>query len=133
MDEKKLIQKSDEQLKINISQEKENIEIAFLLERLDFMDIIILKKFYLTGKAFPHDTQPYCFPILYGEMKENNNLKLTKEGLRKRLHSLVKVGLLEKINGSNPSIYLPIKNKVDFVRKLIKKFFLTSGLFNSLI
>lgn len=118
--------------KTKIIEEKENIEMAFLLERLDFTDIIILKKFYLTGKPFPNDTQPYCFPILYSEMKENNNLRLTKEGLRKRLNSLVKTNLLEKIEGSNPSVYLPKKDKVDFVRKLIKRFFVVSGIFNSI-
>lgn len=115
-------------LKKELSKDIKEIFISMLLERLDFTDILILKKFYLTGKEFPNDVQPYCFPILYNEMKINNNLKITKEGLRKRLNNLVKIGLIEKIKGTNPSIYLPVRDKEEIVRELIKKFFVVHGL-----
>ena len=118
--------------KIEIKNELENAFVSMLLERVDFIDIIILKKFYMTGEKFPNDTQPYCFPILYQEMKTNNNLKITKEGLRKRLHSLVKIGLLEKVEKTNPSIYLPKRNKERIVKELIKRFFIVHGLINML-
>lgn len=103
-------------------------EVFGLVDRLDLTDVIVLKKFYATGKDFPFDTQPYCFPILYKEMKENNNLKICIEALRKRLDILVKVGLLEKINSSNPTNYVPINGKEIFVRLLITKFFVLTGL-----
>jgi len=108
--------------------EQSNDQPAFaLIDRLDLIDVIVLKKFYATGKDFPFDTQPYCFPILYKEMKENNNLKICMEALRKRLDVLVKAGLLEKINNSNPTSYIPINGKETFIRLLITKFFVLSG------
>jgi hypothetical protein len=110
---------------------KEGIELEKmneLAEKLDFLDILILRRFYSTGKKFPSDTQPYCFPILYKEMKETQNLKIGKEALRKRLNNLVKLDLLEKIKYSNPCNYAPINKKENFVRALIIKFFLINGL-----
>jgi hypothetical protein len=110
------------------NEQNGNQQIFNLIDRLDLIDVIVLKKFYATGKDFPFDTQPFCFPILYKEMKENNNLKICIEALRKRLDVLVKVGLLEKINSSNPTNYVPINGKETFVRLLITKFFVLTGL-----
>lgn len=107
--------------------EKEIDKIEDLVERLDFLDVIILKKFYLTGKEFPSDTEPYCFPILFYEMKKKHKMKIGREALRKRLDNLTKLGLLEKIKNSNPSNYLPIPEKKRFVKMLIKKFLLLAG------
>ncbi|MEM5790571.1 MAG: hypothetical protein QXP77_00760 [Candidatus Aenigmatarchaeota archaeon] len=119
---------------INISA-NENIEkndviekINGLAERLDFIDIQILRKFYMTGREFPNDTQPYCFPLLYKEMKVNNKLKIGIEALRKRLNNLVKLGLLEKVKHSNPTGYRPVRGQVEFVRGIIFKFFILNGL-----
>jgi len=119
---------------INISA-KENIEkndfiekINEFAEKLDFIDIQILRKFYMTGKPFPNDTQPYCFPLLYKEMKTSNRLKIGMEALRKRVNRLVELELLEKIKHSNPTSYKPIREKVEFVRGIILKFFILNGL-----
>lgn len=109
----------------NKSQDK---ELLNLIDRLDLIDIIVLKKFYATGRKFPFDTQPYCFPILFKEMKENNNLKIGTEALRKRLDILTETKLLEKVTNSNPTNYFPINGKEGFIRLLITKFFLLSGL-----
>ncbi len=113
-----------------IKEKKDEILLSKIVERLDFYDVLILKKFYLTGKQFPNDVQAYCFPILYKELQTQNNFKLTQEALRKRLKSLIKLGLLEKINGTNPSLYLPVRGKEEFVRNLIKKFFAIYGFEN---
>jgi len=99
-----------------------------LVERLDFIDVQILRKFYTTGKEFPNDTQPYCFPILYKEMKDVHRLKIGMEALRKRLEVLVKFGFLGKINNSNPTNYSPVGGKEKLVRAVIMKFFLINGL-----
>lgn len=99
-----------------------------LAEKLDFLDIQILRKFYITGKQQPFDCQPYCFPILYSEMKVGNKLKIGIEALRKRLSNIVKLGLLEKINSSNPTNYAPIRDKLEFVRGVIARFFAINGL-----
>jgi len=117
-----------EQSSEEISGQTSDREMFALIDRLDLIDVIVLKKFYATGKNFPFDTQPYCFPILYKEMKENNNLKICMEALRKRLDVLVKAKLLEKINNSNPTNYIPINGKETFIRLLITKFFVLSGL-----
>jgi hypothetical protein len=111
----------------NVEKEFELI-VNDLVERLDFLDIQILRKFYTTGKEFPSDTQPYCFPILYKEMKEVHKLKIGMEALRKRLDVLVRVGFLEKVSSSNPTNYIPVKGKEQLIRAVIMKFFLINGL-----
>lgn len=115
-----------------IAQNKEEINendgISSLVEKVDFLDIQILRKFYMSGKEFPFDTQPHCFPILYREMKTTQKIKIGSEGLRKRLDCLVGVGLLEKFRGANPISYSPIVGKSVFVQRVITKFFLINGL-----
>lgn len=102
--------------------------IIILAEKLDFLDIQLLRKFYTTGKDFPYDTQPYCFPILFLEMKVSHKLVIGSEALRKRLDNLTELGLVEKISRSNPTIYSPIKNVEQNVRALITRFFVINGL-----
>jgi len=97
-------------------------------EKLDFLDIQILRKFYMTGKKFPLDTQPFCFPMLYKEMKESHHLKIGREALRKRLGNLVRTGFLLKVKQSNPTSYFPVKGTEQLVNATITKFFLMHGL-----
>jgi len=111
-----------------LEQSKEDEVLVSLVDRLDLTDVVVLKKFYSTGKTFPFDTQPFCFPILFKEMRENNNLKIGSEALRKRLDILVEVKLLEKVNKTNPTTYFPINGKEKFIRLLITKFFVLNGL-----
>ena len=99
-----------------------------LAEILDLTDIQILRKFYVTGQDFPYDTQPYCFPVLYQEMRATNGLKIGTEALRKRLENMVKTGVLIKIDGSNPTAYNPASGKEVVIRAAIAKFFLIKGL-----
>lgn len=112
---------------------KEDFEkaVSIIAERLDFWDIQILRKFYVTGKEFPFDTQPYCFPILYRELREAHRLKVGAEALRKRLHCLVRHGFLEKVRKTNPTTYEPIRGKEDVVRAVVMKFFLIHGIQSS--
>lgn len=102
--------------------------IIALADKLDFTDIQILRKFYMTGKEFPNDTQPYCFPILYRELKTNHHLKIGIEAFRKRLNNLARLDLLMKIKHSNPTNYAPMGGKEIFVRGVIVKFFIIHGL-----
>lgn len=101
--------------------EQENI--LTLAERMDFLDVQLLRKFYSTGKSFPNDTQPFCFPVLYIEMKVSHKMQIGLEALRKRLDNLVKLGLLEKVSHSNPANYMPVRGKENSIRELIKWFF----------
>jgi hypothetical protein len=105
----------------------ETVLIEFV-ERLDFLDVQLLRKFYSTGKEFPLDTQPHCFPILFKEMRDNNHLQIGAEALRKRLDNLVRVNLLGKIQNSNPTNYIPVAGKEQLIRAMIMKFFLIHGL-----
>jgi hypothetical protein len=119
----------DSQINENVLKSIPNLkEVSELAERLDFYDVIILKKFYLVGKdSFPN-TKPYCFPILYKEMKELHKMKIGMEALRKRLKVLCKLGLLVQVNNSNPSVYFPVPEKEIFVKAVITKFFLINGI-----
>jgi hypothetical protein len=109
-------------------EENPETSLLELAEKLDILDVQILRKFYTTGRDFPFDTQPYCFPILFKEMKETNNLKIGLEGLRKRLDVLVRLDLITKIKGSNPTNYAPVSGKEQFVRATVIKFFIINGL-----
>ncbi len=115
------------------SQVENNVDANFeqaisLAERLDFLDVQLLRKFYMNGKEQPFDLQPYCFPLLYSEMKVNHKIKIGMEALRKRLNNLVKLGLLDKIRHSNPANYGPFIDKTSFIRVVITKFFVINGL-----
>lgn len=114
---------------IFLVDEKRGVEnVQELVEKLDFIDIQILRKFYATGKEYPFDTQPQCFPILYREMKENHHLKIGIEALRKRLNNLTRLGLLVKVKNSNPTNYFPVRSNIPFVREVILKFFVMHGI-----
>jgi hypothetical protein len=108
----------------------DNLETSLLelVEKLDFLDVQILRKFYSTGKEYPLDTQPHCFPILYKEMRDTRQIKIGMEALRKRLDNLTKFGLISKIRGTNPTNYGPIAGKEQTIRAVIMKFFLINGL-----
>ena len=118
------------EMSLEKSIETKDIETVLLdfVERLDFLDVQILRKFYSTGKDFPLDTQPHCFPILFKEMKDSNHLQIGAEALRKRLDNLVRIGFLKKITNSNPTNYTPISGREQLVRAMIVKFFLVHGL-----
>jgi hypothetical protein len=125
---------ADEDVKLQMMEEVKDLQsidldiVVDLAERLDFLDIQILRKFYMTGRQFPQDTQPYCFPILFREMKLNHHLKIGVEALRKRLNNFVSMQLLEKAESSNPANYAPVSGREQFVKAVVTKFFLINGL-----
>lgn len=112
----------------NLQLSEQISEIDSIIDKLDFIDIQILRKFYTTGKEFPLDTQPYCFPLLYQELKTTQRLRIGREALRKRLNNLVNLGLLIKVRHSNPTSYTPVSGREMFVRSLIIRFFVIHGL-----
>jgi uncharacterized protein with NAD-binding domain and iron-sulfur cluster len=114
----------DLELKLEEKQE----ETDWLVEKLDFLDILILRKFYITKEEFPNDVRSYCFPLLYKEIKNIQKIKIKSEALRRRLENFTKLNLLEKVKNSNPSVYLPKKGKEIFIKKVITKFLMLSGL-----
>lgn len=125
MNESELLQEAPIETEVG----KDEVDkIIFFAEKLDFLDIQLLRKFYSTGKGFPDDCQPYCFPVLYGELKASRQIKMGIEALRKRLDNLVRVELLTKVKNSNPTNYYPLRGKERFMRAVIMKFFLINGL-----
>lgn len=118
-----------EAVPVQIRDKNVDFEAAVALaERLDFLDIQILRKFYMNGREQPFDLQPYCFPMLYNEMKVNHKIKIGVEALRKRLNNLTRLGILEKIRHSNPTNYNPLVDKSYFIQAVITKFFVINGL-----
>jgi hypothetical protein len=103
-------------------------KIMMLADKLDFIDVQLLRKFYMTGREFPADTQPFCFPLLFKEMRESHHLKIGIEALRKRLNSLERLGLVLKVNHSNPTNYTPVRGLEQAIRAVITKFFMINGL-----
>ena len=126
MEQTSLLTSQNQQIKENNQLDK----ILLLADKLDFIDIQLLRKFYMTGKEFPNDTQPYCFPLLFKEMRESHHLKIGIEAMRKRLKNLEKVGLILKVKNSNPTSYTPVRGLEQVVRAIIAKFFLISGISN---
>jgi hypothetical protein len=119
----------DDQNFTGLGAENQNFEnIIGLAERLDFLDVQLLRKFYMTGRDFPQDTQPYCFPILFMEMKVSHKMPIGGEALRKRLDNLVTNGLLVKAKRTNPAVYEPIRGNEQKVRAMITRFFVVNGL-----
>jgi len=110
-----------------VSQQKSMDDIVSIVDRLDFTDIQILRKFYLL-KSGCFNSQPYCFPILYKEMKTSGQIKIGVEGFRKRLENLVRIGFIRKVKHSNPTIYLPVEENKEIVQAVIKRFFFVNGL-----
>jgi hypothetical protein len=102
--------------------------ILSLAEQLDFLNIQILRKFYATGQAFPHDTQPHVFSVLYMEMKMTSRIQIGLEAFRKRLDSLTKMGLLKKVTRSSPACYQPVKGIEASIRAVIKRFLINNNL-----
>ena len=113
--------------------EAHNEDLIFALaERLDFVNIQLLRKFYMTGLDFPQDTQPHCFSVLYMEMKTIHKLRIGQEALRKRLDKLVSMNLIEKAGRTNPANYFPLKGNEQLVRAVITKFMMNNGLLGNI-
>jgi hypothetical protein len=87
-----------------------------LLDKLDSIDIRILKKFYMAGPK-PHDLSPYVQINLTGELR-NSGVVLSVKAVALRLNKLVGLGLLNE-SRTMPKIYLPNEDLKMFARKLI--------------
>lgn len=107
--------------------------VVSLAERLDFVNIQILRKFYDTGMDFPKDTQPHCFTVLYSEMKTFHKVRIGVEAFRKRVDKLVSIGLLEKAGRTSPANYFPVRGYEHTIRAVIKRFMMNNGLSNSIM
>jgi hypothetical protein len=106
---------------INISVQEDigsKKEISSIFLNFDVGMMKILRKFYFNDNNFPNDTTCYYIQQLFSELK-SEGLQINLETLRKRLESLVKLNLIEKVE-TYPRIYMPVRD-VERVRKLLEK------------
>lgn len=93
-------------------------EITSIFLNFDVVMIKILQKFYFSGKDFPDDTTCFYVQQLFSELR-SGGLQINLETLRKRLESLVKLNLIDKVD-TYPRIYVPVRD-VERVRSLLEK------------
>jgi ssDNA-binding replication factor A large subunit len=106
---------------INISIQEDigsKKEISSLFLNFDVIMIKILQKFYFNNNSFPNDTSCYYLQQLFSELK-TEGFQINLETLRKRLETLVKLNLIEKVE-TYPRIYTPIRD-VEKIKKLLVK------------
>ncbi|MEM7826287.1 MAG: hypothetical protein QW451_01485 [Candidatus Aenigmatarchaeota archaeon] len=97
-------------------EEKKEISSIFL--NFDIITLKILHKFYFNDTKFPNDTNCYYLQQLFSELK-SEGFTINSETLRKRLETLVKLKLIEKID-TYPRIYMPVRD-VEKIKNLLKK------------
>jgi hypothetical protein len=107
---------------INISVEK-NIKDDFsFFASFDITMIKIIQKFYGDGlDPVSGNLNTFCTQQLYRLLREEG-LKISLEGLRKKLDFLVKIGFLEKVK-TYPRIYMPVNSieKIERIQLTIQK------------
>ena len=92
------------------------IRPEMLLDRLDSIDIRILKKFYMAGPK-PHDLSPYVQITLTNELRKSGVI-LSVKAVALRVNKLVDLGFVNN-SKTTPRVYLPKEELKPFVRKLI--------------
>ncbi|MEM3393832.1 MAG: hypothetical protein QXY79_02185 [Candidatus Methanomethylicia archaeon] len=111
--------KQDLFINISIQEDiKSKKELSSIFLNFDIIMIRILQKFYFNGNKFPNDTTCYYVQQLFSELR-SDGLQINLETLRKRLDTLVKLNLIEKVD-TYPRIYMPVRD-IERVRELILK------------
>ena len=100
------------------------VDVAAIAERLDRMDILLLKEFYHTGQPFPNDTISHVLRLLADKLRQGSGplARLSYGAIRRRLENLVGLGLLGKIPRTNPAVYYPLDSMVQPVRRIVVLF-----------
>ena len=91
-------------------------EVSSLFLGFDIITIKILQKFYFNENVFPADTTCFYVQQLFSELK-SSGLQINLETLRKRLESLVRLNLIDKVD-TYPKIYMPVRD-VEKIRNLL--------------
>jgi DNA-binding Lrp family transcriptional regulator len=90
-----------------------------LLDRLDPVDMRILRKFYMAGPK-PYNLSPYVQITLTNELAAGG-IKLSVKAVALRLAKLVRLGLISE-SGTTPKIYVPKDDLKAYVVRLIATF-----------
>jgi DNA-binding Lrp family transcriptional regulator len=96
-----------------------------ILDRLDLIDVRILRKFYMAGPK-PYDLSPYVQITLKNELAKGG-INLSVKAVALRLAKLVSLGLVER-SGTTPRIYVPRQEARDYVVRIIAAFSANLGL-----
>jgi len=113
---------SDDSKVMGISIEKnlQSTEDFSFFINFDVIMIRIIQKFYGNGvNPIYGDLNSFYIQQLHLNLNREG-LKISLEGLRKKLDFLVKIGFLEKVN-TYPRIYMPLKD-IEGIKKLKKVF-----------
>ncbi len=103
----------------------QELDIDHLVARLDRMDILLLKRFYVTGRPHPDDTSSYVLRILVDEFQREHRLgkkAASYHTIRHRLENLRALSLIGKIPKTNPTVYFPFDHIATDIKCLILKF-----------
>jgi len=97
------------------------VDVAGLAERLDRIDILLLRKFYHTGQPYPDDTSCHILRLLVDSVHRSRGplARLSYGAIRYRLDNLVALGLLGKVHRSNPAAYMPLDFLAGPVRRIM--------------
>jgi hypothetical protein len=87
-----------------------------LLDRLDSIDVRILKKFYMAGPK-PYDLSPYVQITITNELAKSG-IALSVKAVALRLNKLVDFGFLKETD-TTPKVYVPKEELKTFIGKLI--------------
>ena len=110
--------KQESVVDISLEEVGSKKEISSIFLNFDVIMIRILQKFYFNDSNFPNDTACYYVQQLFSELR-SEGLQINLETLRKRLESLVKLNLIEKVE-TYPRIYTPVRD-VEKIKKLLMK------------
>ena len=101
------------------------LDIDRLARRLDRMDILLLRQFYVTGRPYPDDTTSHVLRLLVDAFRREYRLGRSQASyhtIRRRLENLRALGLVGKIPQTNPTVYFALDHLAADVRRLIVRF-----------
>jgi len=110
-----------EHLQLNVPR----LDLDRLAARLDRMDILLLREFYVTGRPYPDDTTSYVLRLLVDEFQRRHRRgrgQASYHTIRRRLENLRALGLVGKIPQTNPVVYFGLESLAAEIRRLIVRF-----------
>ena len=100
------------------------IDAAALAQRLDRLDVLLLREFYVAGDPCRMETTPYVLGVLVDKLRRGKGPlgRRSYTTIRRRLEHLAGLGLIKRIPQTNPAAYWPVDWAAPAVRKIITLF-----------
>jgi len=102
-----------------------DLDLVDIATRLDRVDVLLLRRFYITGRPGIDSTQPHVLRVLVNTIRRTGcpvEKRLSYSAIRRRLENLACMGVLETVPHSNPKAYLPVEHLAIDIRKAILSF-----------